>query len=311
MLTSTIIFTLLQLSSIAFAHGNQNRKRKGSKGGTGGNGGVDNSLTLEAGLVQSNSKQDGFNASAPQQARSITSDDNFINFCKGKTLTNGQQVKTGSCNGIVMGNIPSTDNMVAAKFKSPFNTETIQSNTTFNIELQIANLQTGVFTNAATNYYAAPQQLNNQGQIIGHTHVVINEISSIDSTEVVDALNFVFFKGVDNADVNGVATVTVTGGVGPGTYRLCSINTSANHTPVLMPVAQHNSNDDCIYFTASANGGNGGGNGGSKKKGGNKGQQKNVQGQGGQGQGGQGQGKRQGGRQGGRRRSESANRVES
>jgi hypothetical protein len=25
---------------------------------------------------------------------------NFINFCTGKTLTNGLQVKTGSCNGI-------------------------------------------------------------------------------------------------------------------------------------------------------------------------------------------------------------------
>jgi hypothetical protein len=25
---------------------------------------------------------------------------NFINFCKGQTLTNGLQVKTGSCNGV-------------------------------------------------------------------------------------------------------------------------------------------------------------------------------------------------------------------
>jgi hypothetical protein len=25
---------------------------------------------------------------------------NFINFCQGKTLTNGLQVKEGSCNGI-------------------------------------------------------------------------------------------------------------------------------------------------------------------------------------------------------------------
>lgn len=27
---------------------------------------------------------------------------NFINFCSGKTLTNGLQIKTGSCNGIRM-----------------------------------------------------------------------------------------------------------------------------------------------------------------------------------------------------------------
>jgi hypothetical protein len=37
----------------------------------------------------------------PKFPANCTSDQaNFINFCQGKTLTNGLQVKEGSCNGI-------------------------------------------------------------------------------------------------------------------------------------------------------------------------------------------------------------------
>lgn len=35
------------------------------------------------------------------------------------------------------------------------------------------NIEMGSFTNAQENYYAAPQQLNRTGFIIGHTHVVV------------------------------------------------------------------------------------------------------------------------------------------
>jgi hypothetical protein len=68
------------------------------------------------------------------QVQSATSDGNFINvscfllstrssanpqFCSGKTLTNGKQVKGGSCNPIPIGDIPNTQNMVTAVFESP------------------------------------------------------------------------------------------------------------------------------------------------------------------------------------------------
>lgn len=47
------------------------------------------------------------------KARDLTSlRNNFINFCVGKTITNGEQVQTGSCNPTPMGDIPSTNNMV-------------------------------------------------------------------------------------------------------------------------------------------------------------------------------------------------------
>ena len=59
-------------------------------------------LTLDADAVQSGSFVDGLGSigSVAGQAKSQTSWDNFINFCSGKTLTNGLQIVGGSCNGI-------------------------------------------------------------------------------------------------------------------------------------------------------------------------------------------------------------------
>jgi len=215
---------------------------------------AEKSLTLLANLVNKNAAQNGLNASAPQQAASLTSTNNFINFCEGKTLTNGLQVKEGSCNGIVMGDIPSTSKMIGAKFTFPKNFDVVKAFQDFTVELQINNLETGSFTNPNTNYYGAPQQLNSNGVIVGHTHIVINKISSFQDTTPADATTFAFFKGIDPPANNGISSVVVTNGLEAGSYRLCSINTAANHQPVLMPVAQHNSNDDCVYFTAKAEG---------------------------------------------------------
>lgn len=59
--------------------------------------------TLLANAIQSGSFVDGsqeVGANEAQQAKSATSQNNFINNCAGKTLTNGLQIVTGSCNGI-------------------------------------------------------------------------------------------------------------------------------------------------------------------------------------------------------------------
>ena len=69
-------------------------------GTTGNNGG--SALTLDANAVQTGSFSDGSTSIGAEagQALSQTSQDNFINFCSGKTLTNGLQIVGGSCNGI-------------------------------------------------------------------------------------------------------------------------------------------------------------------------------------------------------------------
>jgi hypothetical protein len=59
--------------------------------------------TLSANAIQSGSFNDGsdeIGAAEVGQALSLTSQNNFINNCAGKTLTNGLQITTGSCNGI-------------------------------------------------------------------------------------------------------------------------------------------------------------------------------------------------------------------
>lgn len=61
-----------------------------------------NSQTLKANLIQKASTVSGLQAGKDNagQAKSDTSDENFINICDGKTLTNGKQNEAGSCNGI-------------------------------------------------------------------------------------------------------------------------------------------------------------------------------------------------------------------
>ena len=188
---------------------------------------------------------------------------NFIGFCVGKTITNGLQVQTGSCNPTPMGDIPSVDNMASffsvllridltcyrqpsAKFNSPKNFDTIAANTEFTISLQINNLATGTFTNAANTYFAAPQQLVN-GLIQGHSHVTVQSLTSLDSPEPLDPKVFAFFKGLNDVAQNGVLTADVTKGLPAGVYRIASINSAGNHQEVLGPVAQRGSFNDVIY----------------------------------------------------------------
>lgn len=97
--------------------------------------------------VQENSSKTGQEENDdPAQADSLTDGANFINFCTGKTLTNGLQVKSGSCNGIVMGDIPSTTNMVSSLITFPGPGEDIAADTAFDIKLKVLNLVAGSFT---------------------------------------------------------------------------------------------------------------------------------------------------------------------
>ncbi|KAK0207984.1 hypothetical protein DFS33DRAFT_1255380 [Desarmillaria ectypa] len=238
------------------------RQRGGFGGGNSGNnaGGV----TLDPKVIGDGFAQDGNETPVDGQSPSLTTTNNFINFCLtvNSPITNGQQIQGGSCNPIPIGAIPSTDNMPSAKFQVPANGDTLKANTLFTVEMAIKNMQTGTFVNAQTNYFSAPQQLNGQGQIIGHTHVVIEELDSLTQTTPTNPKNFAFFKGINGAAQGGVVTADVTNGLPAGAYRICSINSSSNHQPVIVPIAQHGSLDDCSYFTVTADGQAAGNNGG-------------------------------------------------
>lgn len=141
--------------------------------------------------------------------------------------------------------------MPSAKFTNPKNGQDLAANTDFTISMAIKNLDTGNFVNAEANYFSAPQQVNSQGQITGHSHVVVEQIPSFTSTDPLDPTKFAFFKGLNAPAQNGILTADVATGLPAGFYRLCSINTAANHQPALVPVAQHGSLDDCVYVNTS------------------------------------------------------------
>ncbi|KAF8887777.1 hypothetical protein BD779DRAFT_1470556 [Infundibulicybe gibba] len=214
-------------------------------------------LALDPKVIASGFADDGQDVPAAGQVASLTSTNNFINFCltvPNLAITNGKQITQGSCNPAPMGAIPSTDAMPSSKFTVPKNGDTLKENTAFTITMAIQNMQTGAFVNAEENYFSAPQQLNAQGQIIGHSHVVVEQLSALDQTTPTDPKKFAFFKGLNAAAANGVLTADVTSGLPAGVYKLSSINTAANHQPVLVPIAQHGSLDDAVYFTITADG---------------------------------------------------------
>lgn len=164
-----------------------------------------------------------------------------------------------------MGDIPSTANMIASIIVNPGPGDNIAANTDFNIQVQVTNLVAGTFTNPDNTYYAAPQQLQG-GKVVGHTHVTVQDLGNSLAPNTPPAPGtFAFFKGInDDGNGNGLLAATVKGGLPAGNYRVCTMTSSSNHQPVLMPVAQRGAQDDCQKFTvggnANANGNNGNNN---------------------------------------------------
>ena len=180
--------------------------------------------------------------------------DNFISFCKGQTITNGLQDVNGSCNPIPMGKIPAKTNMVSSIITHPTPGQELPANVTFNVTVQLSNFELGLFTNPTTTYYAAPQDLNDDGNVKGHCHVTIQDLGgSFAPTTPPDAAKFAFFLGINDAgNGEGGLSATVVGGLAPGFYRVCTINSAANHQPVAMPVAKRGAQDDCSKFRVVA-----------------------------------------------------------
>ncbi|KAH7303179.1 hypothetical protein B0I35DRAFT_365367, partial [Stachybotrys elegans] len=214
------------------------------------------SITLNRDLLQLASsltgQEPGTEGIRPGQAESATDEQNFINFCKDKTLTNGMQIKDGSCNGIPMGRIPAVSNMISAIILSPKPGEVLQPNQPLEVRVQTKSLNTGNFVNPTTNYYTAPQNLDSNGNIIGHCHVTIQDIGSYEATTPPDPAVFAQFKGIDDVgNGQGLLSATFQEGLKPGVYRVCTMIAAQNHQPVAMPIAQRGAQDDCLRFEVS------------------------------------------------------------
>jgi len=168
------------------------------------------------------------------------------NFCKKSGLTpgDGTQLKQPSCVSLEIGEIPSINNMVSALIVNPKNGQAIKRNTPFNVDTKVQGLSTGFFSDPAVDYYQIQQTLAGNGQIQGHSHITIQQL---DGQNVPNPQVFAFFKGLNDPAKNGVLSVLVDKGLPQkGQYRICTMNSSNSHQPVVMPVAQRGSQDDCI-----------------------------------------------------------------
>jgi len=91
-LASAVLIESKNVNEIRHLHNHLHRRQNGD------------SLTLNTNAIQKGSSVDGSTSqgATPEQVKSETSENNFINFCSGQELTNGLQIVTGSCNGIGM-----------------------------------------------------------------------------------------------------------------------------------------------------------------------------------------------------------------
>jgi hypothetical protein len=122
-----------------------------------------------------------------------------------------------------MGRLLAKDRIPSCKFLYPKNGAVLPANTTFTVKLATRNLESGLFSNSETNYFAAPQTTNANGILRGHSHIVIEKLPNYLSDAPLDPTQFTFFKAMNAAAVDGVLSVDVTGGIGTGIYRLSSV----------------------------------------------------------------------------------------
>lgn len=123
--------------------------------------------------------------------------------------------------------------MPSAKFIFPTNFGTIPVNQSFTVQVAISHLDTGWFTNPNLTYISAPQEVNAAGDVMGHSHVVIELLTDgFNQTKPTDSKEFAYFQGLNAPAVDGVLSCTVPQDkLGAGHYRIAVIHSASNHQP--------------------------------------------------------------------------------
>ncbi|KAK7466369.1 hypothetical protein VKT23_005096 [Stygiomarasmius scandens] len=214
------------------------------------------SLTLDSRVIASGFTDNGLDQREPGQVASLTSTNNFVNFCltaPNLPITNGRQIQSGSCNPAPLGAAPSVDNMPSTKFINPGNGAKLKAGDPFTISVATQKLGTGSFTNIQETFLAAPQQLNSNGLVTGYYTIVIDELSSPVQTTPTDPKQFVLWRALFGVAQNGVVSADVDTGLPAGSYRLTATPYTANHQPILSPIEQHGFFGDVVYFSVTGN----------------------------------------------------------
>ncbi|CAG8620673.1 4904_t:CDS:1, partial [Paraglomus occultum] len=149
-----------------------------------------------------------------------------------------------TCSTTQLGEIPDITSMPSTLILEPKNGQVMGAGKPFDIKFLVTNMDLGNFDDPNTEYNSFGQQLTREGLIKGHSHVTIQDLG--DGKRPPNAESVDFFLGVNQEDNNGLLTVNVPNGLKPGLKRLCTMSGSFSHQPLVMPVAQRGSQDDCI-----------------------------------------------------------------
>lgn len=177
------------------------------------------------------------------QTPSLTSTNNFINFCVGSGIINGEPTGQESCNPAPMGAIPSKQNLPGTRFTSPRNGAVFVEDESIPVVINTTNLAFGNMVNPQLNFLAAPQQLNADGVVIGHYHLVVDSMESFDQLSPTNpAVPALFVElGTETQPLSTNITLPA------GFYRITASPHAANHQPVIVSIEQHSSFNDVVY----------------------------------------------------------------
>jgi len=121
--------------------------------------------------------------------------------------------------------------MPAAKFIFPPNFAALAQHQDFTVEIAITHLETGWFTNPTNTFLSSPQEVNTSGDVIGHSHFVIERLTGFGQTTPTDPKSFVYFKGLNDPAQGGILSSVVSGGLAAGYYRIAVMHSGMNHQP--------------------------------------------------------------------------------
>jgi hypothetical protein len=186
-----------------------------------------------------------------------------VQFCaqSGAGEATGQQQRNGGqiCSSTQQGLIPDVNNMISTMITQPQTGATVDASQGFQVVFSVNNLMAGVSVNLQNQFLLSPQTLAGNGLIEGFEQLTIQPLASVNRAPA--AATTSFFQTLTQAsDGNGRTTYTVNVPAGQiqttGLHRICTMAANAGGAPVVMPVAQRGSQDDCIRVNITNGGGN-------------------------------------------------------
>jgi len=208
------------------------------------------SLVLQSNVIAPGLANNGQDIPDPGQVASLTSTNNFINYCLTTNLPNteGKQGDNPSCNSAPIGVIPASTKVPSLRFQSPVNQQTVRTRQPITFQIKVSNFEPGNQVNLDTNYLTAPQTLNGAGLIKGFVTVACDARTSFQDTTPPRIEAPAAFQASGARAQNGVVSLTIGGGLPAGTYRCTVTPYSTNGSPLITPKAQRGAMIDTVYI---------------------------------------------------------------